>query len=92
VTPLGSPALSTTARASSCGGNAVAALNDQRRPRNSQDISNGAFVWTPRRDTVWVQYDFPQPEEISAVKVYWLQNAGSRPPNFTSGILEWDVN
>jgi len=80
VTPRGGPSLFTTARVSSSGGNEVTALDDRRLPKNSRDISGGAFVWNPRRDTVWVQYDFPQSEEISVVKVYWLQNDGNRPP------------
>ncbi len=80
VTPLGSLPLSALARVNSSGGNETTALHDQRQPKNSRDLSSGAFVWTPRRDTVWVQYDFQQLEEISAARVYWLQNAGSRPP------------
>jgi DUF1680 family protein len=80
VTPLGSLALSATARTSSSGGNEVAALYDRRLPKNLQDLSTGAFVWNPRRDTVWVQYDFPQTEEISAAKVYWFTNQSCKPP------------
>ena len=45
VTPLGSPPLSATSRVSSSGGDQVASLNDQLIPKNSQDPSNGAFVW-----------------------------------------------
>lgn len=80
VAPINGSALSTTARASSSGGDAVVALNDQRVPKNSQDFSSGVFVWTPRRDTVWVQYDFPKLEEISAAKVYWFANQNCQPP------------
>lgn len=80
VRPRGSPALSVTARASSSGGDAVTALNDRWALKSLRDFSSGAFVWLPRRDTVWAQYDFSQPEEVSAVKVYWLQKAGVQPP------------
>ena len=80
VAPIDGPALSTTARASSSGGNEVVALNDRQVPKKSRDFSSSVFVWTPRRDTVWVQYDFPNAEEISAVKVYWFTNQNCRPP------------
>lgn len=78
--PRGRYPIATTSQTRSSGGTNEEALRDQQRAKNSGDASSGVFVWNPRRDTVWVQYDFQHSEEISAVKVYWFTDAQHRPP------------
>ena len=70
--PLFGPSLASTARVTSSGGAAVAALNDGRTPQ--RPVSSDAFFWTARQDTLWVQYDFPQIEEVSEAQVYWYDD------------------
>jgi hypothetical protein len=82
VQPLNSSPLAAISRASASEGAGLPALNDEQMPRNSRDASNGAFTWS-RNDTVYVQYDFPQPLDVSAVRVYWYANQKQqcRPPS-----------
>jgi DUF1680 family protein len=50
----------------------VTALNDQLVPAASDDSSGPRLTWWDHRGTKeWVQYDFEQPQEISAVEAYW---------------------
>ncbi|MCZ6777056.1 MAG: glycoside hydrolase family 127 protein, partial [Ignavibacteria bacterium] len=72
--PLFGPSIATISRASSSEGVGVNALNDEKDPKNSGDKSHGYFLWSPRMDTVWVQYDFKQTEEVSEVQVYWADD------------------
>jgi hypothetical protein len=55
----------------------VAALNDGLVPASSNDQSIPRFTWWDHRGTTeWVQYDFPQPKQISSVEVYWFDDTG----------------
>lgn len=86
--PLNAPSLAALSRVTSSGGTGIDALNKEREPASSRDISGGAFVWSVRsslsrstsQDTTWVQYDFPHTAEVSQVEVYWLNNANVRLP------------
>lgn len=50
----------------------VAALNDQLVPSASDDSSSPRLTWWDHRGTTeWVQYDFDQPQRVSAVETYW---------------------
>ncbi len=50
----------------------VAALNDQIAPAASDDSGGPRLTWWDHRGTSeWVQYDFEQPQKVSAVEVYW---------------------
>jgi len=69
--PLDSPPLAAICRASASVGTGLPALNDRQSPRNSGDASQGVFTWS-RNDTLYVQYDFPQPEDVSAARIYWF--------------------
>jgi len=74
--PLPAPTIASTAKASASGGDARA-LNDQREPKNSGDVSNRYLHWWPRKGTIeWVQYDFDKPTRVSAVEVYWFDDTG----------------
>lgn len=77
---LHAPTLAQTSRATSSNGENAALLNHARTPRSSRDATTGAFVWSTANDTAWVQFDFPQTEEVSQVEVYWLSNEQARPP------------
>ena len=46
-------------------------------PRNSNDHDIPRFTWWPHRGSAeWVQYDFPQPREVSSVSIYWFDDTG----------------
>jgi hypothetical protein len=74
--PLFASSIASTSQASASQGVDLGSMNDEKRPRKSDDQSNGYFRWLPRMDTVWVQYDFNQTEEVSEVQVYWFDNTG----------------
>jgi uncharacterized protein len=53
------------------------AVNDQLEPENSIDHSVPRVHWWPQKGTQeWIQYDFPGPEKISEVSVYWFDDTG----------------
>src|SRR5438552_1330869 len=62
----------------------VEAMIDGLEPKNSNDHSIPRFTWWDHRGTVeWVQYDFIHPRMVSAVEVYWFEdapNGGCRAP------------
>lgn len=66
------------ASASRCfAGDTVEALADDLVPNASNDSSIPRFTWWDHIGTTeWVQYDFPQPKEVSAVEVYWFDDTG----------------
>jgi hypothetical protein len=50
----------------------VSALNDRIVPTASDDFSSPRFTWWDHRGTTeWVQYDFEQPQTVSAAEAYW---------------------
>ncbi len=54
---------------------ALAALNDQDTPKNSNDHDNIYYHWWPKKDTMqWVQYTFAKPATVSSVSVYWFDD------------------
>jgi hypothetical protein len=58
-------------------GDTLEALNDGVEPQNSGDLDIPRFTWWEHCGTTeWVQYDFPQPREVSAVEVYWFDDTG----------------
>jgi hypothetical protein len=58
-------------------GDSVEAMGDGLEPASSSDESIPRHTWwTHRGSTEWVQYDFPQPKEISSVEVYWFDDSG----------------
>jgi hypothetical protein len=67
------------ATASHCfDGDTVEALGDGLEPTNSDDHSIPRFTWWDHRGTKeWVQYDFEQPKQVSAVEVYWFDDTGA---------------
>jgi hypothetical protein len=75
--PLDGPSLASTGTVSSSGGEGMTALNDDKIPSLAPAQLDSAFVWTMRQDTVWVQYNFAQTEEISEAQVYWYDNGGT---------------
>ena len=51
------------------------ALNDRREPHDSGDRVP-RFTWYDHRGTKeWVQYEFPAVRQVSAVEVYWFDDA-----------------
>lgn len=57
------------------GNNTIAALNDQVEPADSCDHNIPRFTWWDHRGTSeWVQYDFAEPQRVSAVSVYWFDD------------------
>ena len=62
----------------------VEAMIDGLEPKNSKDHGIPRFTWWDHRGTVeWVQYDFDKSRKVSAVEVYWFDDApdgGCRAP------------
>lgn len=57
----------------------VDALRDQLEPSNSCDHEIPRFTWWDHRGTKeWVQYDLPESRKVSAVRVYWFDDARRR--------------
>ena len=78
VAPTVPQKTSYKATASRCfSGDTVEALNDGLVPTASNDSSIPRFTWWNHIGTTeWVQYDFPQAKEVSAVEVYWFDDTG----------------
>lgn len=56
-------------------GGTVTAMYDEVEPRNSCDHDVPRFTWYDRLGTKeWAQYDFPSPQKVSAVAVYWFDD------------------
>jgi DUF1680 family protein len=54
------------------------AANDQREPTGSADRSIPRLTWWDRLGTTeWVQYDFPEPQWVKSVSVYWFDDTGT---------------
>jgi len=59
-------------------GDTLEALDDGLSPASSADQSIPRFTWWDHRGTTeWVQYDFPQPKEVTQVEVYWFDDTGT---------------
>jgi DUF1680 family protein len=55
---------------------ALTALNDGQVPKSSKDHSIPRMTWWDHRGTAeWVAYHFPSSQKISAVAVYWFDDA-----------------
>lgn len=55
----------------------ISALSDGIEPANSNDQSIPRFTWWDHKgSTEWVQYEFSEPSEVSAVEVYWFDDTG----------------
>ena len=53
----------------------VRAVADGRIPKSSNDQTIPRFTWWDHRGTKeWVQYEFPTPQKLSAVSVYWFDD------------------
>ncbi len=77
VRPLKRPTLASRSKVTTSGGTNPGAFNDQDEPSGSNDQSCTYFHWWPKKGTTeWVQYDFPQTEEVSMVEVYWFDDTG----------------
>jgi hypothetical protein len=86
ATPLPAPTIASlaTVTASKCSGSPET-VHDQQCPPKSSSAEFGFIHWWPEKATSeWVQYDFPSPEKVSAVDVFWFDdediNAGCRVP------------
>ena len=64
---------------------ALASLNDQLEPENSNDHNINYYHWWPKKGLLeWVEYDFQKAETISSSKVYWYDDSpwgGCRVPD-----------
>ncbi len=85
--PTGGPSIGSLAELSASSGGPAEAVRDGFEPRTSSDTSHGWFASTG--DTVWLEYRFPRPLEISATEVYWFDDAGNfgRPQSWR--LLLW---
>ncbi len=78
VKPLGRPSLASQSKVSVSFGHHPEAIHDQLEPQSSNDHEVPFFHWWDHKGTVeWVQYDFPQTEEVSTVEVYWFDDTGT---------------
>ena len=66
------------ATASHCySGDTVEALADGLSPTSSSDQTIPRFTWWDHRGTTeWVEYQFDQAKQVSAVEVYWFDDTG----------------
>jgi hypothetical protein len=77
VQPVGQPTLASTSQVQASFGKNPQAVNDLLEPSSSIDHEVPYFHWWPNKGTTeWVQYDFKNPEEVSAVEVYWFDDTG----------------
>jgi hypothetical protein len=59
-------------------GDTLEALCDGLEPANSADHGLPRFTWWDHRGTSeWVQYEFPQPRQVSGANVYWFDDTGA---------------
>lgn len=80
--PADAPPLAQQSRSSSSGGRNLTALNDGATPAGA-DAETPYFSWPAGGDTVWVQYNFPEAQEVSEVRVRWFTDdraGGPRVP------------
>lgn len=77
VKPVGGPTLASMSNVSASFGKNPEAVNDLLEPASSGDHDVPYFHWWPHKGTQeWIQYDFPRPEEVSTVEVYWFDDTG----------------
>ena len=77
VRPRGYPTLASQSHVTASFGRNPEAVNDQMEPRNSIDHDVPFYHWWPHKGTTeWIQYDFPEPSEVSTVEVYWFDDTG----------------
>ncbi|MDZ7401368.1 MAG: glycoside hydrolase family 127 protein [candidate division KSB1 bacterium] len=75
--PLGHPTLASQSKVTVSFGHNPEAIHDQLEPQRSGDHEVPFFHWWDHKGTTeWVQYDFPQPEEVSTVGIYWFDDTG----------------
>ncbi len=86
--PLNRPTLANSSKISASEGQKgpLSAVSDQYLPNNSNDHSNPYIHWWPKfGEKVWLQFDFPQAEQVGTAKVYWFddedQQGGCRVPS-----------
>lgn len=61
--------------ASFVGVGTLSALNDGQEPKNSCDHDIPRFTWWNHLGTKeWVQYDWPEPQTLRSVQVYWFDD------------------
>ncbi len=78
VKPLGRPTLASQSRVTVSFGTNPEAIHDQMEPQSSNDHEVPFFHWWNHKGTTeWVQYDFPQIEEVSTIEVYWFDDTGT---------------
>lgn len=85
--PVGGPSIVSRAELSASGGDAADAVRDGVEPRSSADSSHGYFH--SAGDTVWLEYRFPRPLEISAAEVYWFDDGDSNGRPNSWRVLLW---
>ena len=55
------------------------AVNDGKEPEHSNDMRfKGWHTWPNPGKPFWLQYDFPAPAEVNAVKVYWFDESATK--------------
>src|SRR5207248_4094724 len=61
-----------------CTSDTVEAMVDGLEPKSSNDRDIPRFTWWDHRGTKeWVQYDLTAPRRVSAVEIYWFDDAPS---------------
>ncbi|MBN2703110.1 MAG: hypothetical protein JXR23_02770, partial [Pontiellaceae bacterium] len=71
------------------GDTSVDALNDDARPRRSNNRNNGSYGNWPQTGTQWVQYEWSEPISTDAVDVFWWDDRqGVRLPS-AARLLYW---
>jgi hypothetical protein len=74
--PTGSSPLSTGSAVSASGGENTAVVHDERVPTGTPSDSS-QYYRSNAADTVWVQYHFQSPQEVSGVDVYWVDDGAT---------------
>jgi hypothetical protein len=74
---IAQPTLASKGKVSASEGvqGALAGISDQFLPENSADQESTFVHWWPRfGETQWLQYEFEQPQEVGAARVYWFDD------------------
>ena len=67
--------------------------SDQIEPTHSDDHEIPRFTWWDHRSgQEWVQYDFPEAQRVSRVRIYWFDDTGLGQCRIPAGwqLYYWD--
>ncbi len=78
ATPMPAPSVASRSKVSASEGvkGRLEVVADRILPARSTDSESPYIHWWPKFGTrEWLQYDFPEPTQVSSVQVYWFHDA-----------------